>query len=124
VFHKLTHVDMVSIVDLELKKLAKRVGARDMVLEVMADAKDYLIEHGTDEKFGARPLRRAIEQYVEDALSEAMLRGEFEGHNKIVVSVRPEEDNPLGDKTPLLLKGVTIKKEEPEPVGAGNSEET
>ncbi|MCH8146621.1 MAG: ATP-dependent Clp protease ATP-binding subunit [Planctomycetes bacterium] len=121
VFHKLVHDDMMQIIDLELAKLAKRVAEKDMELVVQEDAKDFLIEHGTDEKFGARPLRRAIEQFVEDALSEAMLRGDFVGQNKVVVTVKPDGED---DPSELLLTGVTVEKEEPEPVGAGNSEET
>ncbi len=122
VFRKLTHEDMVKIVDLELEKLAARLRDRGFDLEVNRDAKDFLIERGTDEKFGARPLRRAIEQYLEDALSEAMLRGEYAGKNKVLVSVKPaatEDDLPM-----LLLEGVVVEKAEAEPVGAGHSEET
>ncbi len=103
VFHKLTHKDMVNIVDLELDKLAKRLEEQGMILEVMQDAKDFLIDRGTDEKFGARPLRRAIEQYVEDALSESMLRGEYVGKNKVVATVKPSEGS--DDLPMLLLKG-------------------
>jgi ATP-dependent Clp protease ATP-binding subunit ClpC len=69
-FHKLTHEDLVRIIDLEVAKLADRLRAKGLELELTQDAKDFLIERGSDEKFGARPLRRAIEQYVEDALSE------------------------------------------------------
>jgi len=121
VFHKLTHEDLLHIVDLELDKLAKRVAEKDMVLEVEPAAKDFLIEHGTDEKFGARPLRRAIEQFVEDALSEALLRGDFEGHNKVLVTINPQSDS---DRPTLLLKAITVEKEEPEPVAAGNADES
>ena len=71
VFHKLTHDNMTIIVDLELAKLAKRVAEQDMELEVTEDAKDFLIEHGTDEKFGARPLRRAISARPVDACPES-----------------------------------------------------
>ena len=126
VFRKLTHEDLVDIVDLELDKLAQRLRDQGMALEVKREAKDFLIENGTDEKFGARPLRRAIEHYLEDALSEAMLRGEFAGHNKVVASVKPPEAEEE-EATELLLEGVTVepaKPEEPEPVGAGNADET
>ena len=50
------------------------------------------LKHGTDEKFGARPLRRAIEHHLEDALSEAMLRGDFEGKNMVEVTIKPVEE--------------------------------
>ncbi len=118
VFRKLTHDDMVKIVDLELSKLIKRLAQQGFMLDVGQDAKDFLIEKGTDEKFGARPLRRAIEHYLEDALSEAMLRGEFGGKTRIRVSaVRPTSDH---DQPSLRLEGVGAEAvPEPEVVGAG-----
>jgi len=124
VFHKLAHDEMVHIVDLELDKLSARLQERGYALEVTAEAKDFLIDHGTDEKFGARPLRRAIEHHLEDALSEAMLRGEFAGKNKVIVTVtqiKSDDDEPV-----LKLDGVTVegeKPEPPEPVGASPSEQ-
>ena len=93
VFHKLTHDDLVRIVGLEASKLAGRLKEKGLDLELTQGAKDYLIDQGTDEKFGARPLRRAIEQYVEVPLSEGLLRGEYEGKNRIVVSVLEEDDS-------------------------------
>jgi len=123
VFRKLSHTDMVRIVDLELAKLAKRLSAQNFTLEVGQDAKDFLIEKGTDEKFGARPLRRAIEHHLEDALSEAMLRSEFTGKNKIIVSVKPPTSD--DEKPSLRLEGVTTDgTAEPEPVGAGHADGT
>jgi ATP-dependent Clp protease ATP-binding subunit ClpC len=123
VFHKLTHNDLIRIVDLELDKLAKRLAEKALILDVPKDAKDFLIERGTDEKFGARPLRRAIEHYLEDALSEAMLRGEFTGKSRVVVSVKKPatpDDLPM-----LLLTGATgDEPDEQEAVGAGHSETT
>jgi ATP-dependent Clp protease ATP-binding subunit ClpC len=92
VFHKLTEKDMVGIVELETQKLVDRMEERGMVLELTPECKEWLVQRGTDEKFGARPLRRAIEQYVEDALSEGILRGEFEGKDRVVVSVRENDD--------------------------------
>jgi len=55
------------------------------------EAKEFLIEKGTNTDFGARPLRRAIEQYVEDPLSEDILRGSFKGKDFIRISVKQEE---------------------------------
>ncbi|MEE9297197.1 MAG: ATP-dependent Clp protease ATP-binding subunit, partial [Phycisphaerae bacterium] len=79
VFKKLTHDDLTKIIDLEVAKLAERLRNKGLELELTQAAKDFLIERGTDEKFGARPLRRAIEQYIEDSLSESILRNEYEG---------------------------------------------
>ena len=122
VFHKLTHKDLISIVDLELDKLASRLQDQGKELEVTREAKDYLIDEGTDEKFGARPLRRAIESILEDALSEAMLRGDFKDKNKILVSVEPSKDDP--EKLSIKLEGVVVEVDEPEMAGAGQQDET
>jgi ATP-dependent Clp protease ATP-binding subunit ClpC len=127
VFHKLTHENLVAIVDLELDKLADRVSDKGLKLEVTKEAKDFLIERGTDEKFGARPLRRAIEQYLEDAMSEKMLRGQFSGKNKIVVTVKEPES---ADDLPMLLlngefdESLAVKMDEEEPVVAADSDTT
>jgi ATP-dependent Clp protease ATP-binding subunit ClpC len=120
VFRKLGHDDMIGIIDLELSKLAKRMGEKGIALDVKQDAKDYLIEHGTDEKFGARPLRRAIEQHLEDALSEAMLRGDFEGKNRVVVTVTQIKND--DDEPKIKLEALHDDVPEPEPVGAGSDE--
>jgi ATP-dependent Clp protease ATP-binding subunit ClpC len=122
VFRKLTHEDLIGIVDLELAKLAERLKNQGFDFEVRQDAKDFLIEHGTDEKFGARPLRRAIAQHLEDSLSEAMIRGDFAGKNKVVVSVKQPEEGE--GEASLKLEGVTVATDEPEVVGAGHSDET
>ncbi|MCH8967395.1 MAG: ATP-dependent Clp protease ATP-binding subunit, partial [Planctomycetes bacterium] len=122
VFHKLNHEDLLLIVDLELNKLAGRLKERGFDLELTQGAKDFLIENGTDEKFGARPLRRAIEHHLEDALSESMLRGDFAGKNKIVVSAK--EDSEGEEKTSLHIEAIVVESDEPEPVAAGHADET
>ena len=116
-FHKLTHDDLTRIVDLELEKLADRLRKKGLKLEVTPKAKDFLIDRGTDEKFGARPLRRAIEQYVEDSLSEQMLRGEFKGKDWVRVDVKPPATD---DDLPMLVfeGGKSEPAREAEPVGA------
>ncbi|MBN1341877.1 MAG: ATP-dependent Clp protease ATP-binding subunit [Phycisphaerae bacterium] len=94
VFHKLLHVDLVQIIDLEVGKVAKRLKEHGLTLDLSDEARNFLIEKGTDEKFGARPLRRAIEQFVEDPLSENILRGYYRGKDKIVVAVeRPSDED-------------------------------
>jgi len=120
VFHKLTADDLKRVIDLEVGKLADRLREKGLELELTDEAKDFLIERGTDEKFGARPLRRAIEQYVEDPLSENMLRNAYEGKNRVVVSVKPpatDDDLPV-----LYFEGVDTPAEpEGEAVGAGET---
>jgi ATP-dependent Clp protease ATP-binding subunit ClpC len=85
VFRSLTRDDLVRIVDLEVEKVAKRLIERKISLEFTADAKALLIEKGYDEKLGARPLRRAVEQYLEDPLAEAILRGELHENVPVIV---------------------------------------
>ena len=87
IFRSLTKEHMKKIVEVELKKFFKRLTERKMTLNISDEAKMFLIEKGWDEKFGARPLRRAIEQHLEDPLAEALLRGEAKPGEPIKVSV-------------------------------------
>ncbi len=91
VFKSLTKQDLQTIVDYELAKVFKRLTEHGLKLELSAGAKEFLIEKGYNPEFGARPLRRAIEHYLEDPLSEAVLRGEFKGKNLIKIDVQDEE---------------------------------
>jgi len=75
-FRPLEKSDLIKIVELETANFAKRLTERKIVLEFTPEAKELLIEKGYDEKYGARPLRRAVEHYLEDPLAEALLRGE------------------------------------------------
>ncbi|MBN2563577.1 MAG: ATP-dependent Clp protease ATP-binding subunit [Phycisphaerae bacterium] len=124
VFHKLTHEDLTKIVELELGKVKLRLKDHGLVLELNDEAKDFLLEKGTDEKFGARPLRRAIEQYVEDPLSENILRGMFKGKDKLLVSMKEE-----GGNKKLHFEGVKLPKDKDQEAelagtGAGAGEAT
>jgi ATP-dependent Clp protease ATP-binding subunit ClpC len=74
-FRPLSKADLLKIVDLEVAKVAKRIADKKIQLEFTPEAKLLLIEKGYDEKYGARPLRRAVEHYLEDPLAEALLRG-------------------------------------------------
>ena len=81
VFHHLTMEDLKQVVDIELGKVRERLGERGLKLILTDEAKKFLIKKGSDVDFGARPLRRAIENFVEDPLSEELLKGEFQGKN-------------------------------------------
>ena len=74
VFHALTKENIRKIVDLMLASVTKQLAEKGIKLEVTDAAKDFLGEKGYDEVFGARPLRRAIQDRVEDKLSEELLR--------------------------------------------------
>ena len=82
---------LTRIVTLELAKVQRRLRDHGLELELDDAARDFLLEKGTDEKFGARPLRRAIEQLVEDPLSENILRGMYKGKNRLLGTVVQEE---------------------------------
>jgi ATP-dependent Clp protease ATP-binding subunit ClpC len=77
VFHPLTKDHMRQIVDLMLQRLERQLKEKHMSLQVEGAAKEFLIEQGFDPNYGARPLRRAIQRYVEDALAEEVLKGRF-----------------------------------------------
>jgi ATP-dependent Clp protease ATP-binding subunit ClpC len=128
VFHKLMHNDLLNILDLETRKVAIRLEEHGLKLELTEQAKELLLEKGTDEKFGARPLRRCISSMVEDPLSEKILRDEFAGKNVIRVGVETTGEGDAAEKQ-LMFEGIEAppeppenKEEQPEPVA--NSETT
>jgi ATP-dependent Clp protease ATP-binding subunit ClpC len=92
VFRPLGRPQLEQIVEFELKKVTKRLVDHGLRVELTNEAKEFLIEKGTNADFGARPLRRAIEQHVEDPLSEEILRGAFKGKDLIKISVKTEDD--------------------------------
>ncbi len=90
VFHELTEEQLRQIVDLLVKDLQKRLAERELKVEITDKAKSWLVNEGYDPIFGARPLKRAIEKYVENPLSTKLLKGEFGQGDTIIVD--------LGDK--------------------------
>jgi ATP-dependent Clp protease ATP-binding subunit ClpC len=100
VFKPLSRENLQSIVEYELTKVFKRLIEHGLKLELADAAKEFLIEKGYNPEFGARPLRRAIEHYIEDPLSEAMLRGEFKSKKLVRIDVQDEEH--------LKLEGVEV----------------
>jgi len=84
-FRPLDKADLEKIVEIELTKFASRLTERKVTLEFSAEAKTLLIEKGYDEKYGARPLRRAVEHYLEDPLAEAILRGDIKDGDAVSV---------------------------------------
>ncbi len=114
VFRSLNRDDLVGIVEYELKKVFKRLEEREMSLDLEQSAKDFLIEKGYNPDFGARPLRRAIEQHVEDPLSEAILRDEFKSGQVIKISHTAGDDHLTFD-----AKDKPAETSEDEPVAHG-----
>jgi ATP-dependent Clp protease ATP-binding subunit ClpC len=91
VFKPLSRVNLEAIVEFELRKVTKRLTEHGLKIELSAEAKEFLIDKGTNNDFGARPLRRAIEQHVEDPLSEEILRGNFKGKDLIKITIKGED---------------------------------
>ena len=86
VFRPLLKDDLVTIIEYELSKVRKRLVDKGMKLELDAAAKDFLIDKGYNPDFGARPLRRALGQFIEDPLAENLLMGEFKSGDEIQVT--------------------------------------
>jgi ATP-dependent Clp protease ATP-binding subunit ClpC len=101
VFTSLTGEDLKKVIDIELVHIKKRMAQRGLQLDLDDKAKEFIIKSGSNLEFGARPLRRALENLVEDPLSEEILRGSFESMNFVLVTVR-EEENDKGEKFPHL----------------------
>jgi ATP-dependent Clp protease ATP-binding subunit ClpC len=85
VFHMLERVDLNQIVDLEVSKLVKRLADKNVVLTLTQEARDFLSEKGFDPAYGARPMRRAVERYLEDPLAEALLRDDIKAGDSVNV---------------------------------------
>ncbi|MEY2546754.1 MAG: ATP-dependent Clp protease ATP-binding subunit ClpC [Verrucomicrobiota bacterium] len=86
VFHQLSKDNLMHIVDLEVGKVLKRVKAKEVHIELEASAKEFLIEKGYDPTYGARPMRRAVEKYLEDPFAEELLRGNVKAGDVVHVA--------------------------------------
>ena len=100
VFHSLTREEIRSIVDLQLARVLEQVAAQQMELTVTDAAKDAIITKGFDQAFGARPLRREIQNLIEDPLAERLLQAEFGAGDKIVVDADAEGNVTISKKSP------------------------
>jgi len=87
IFTKLTREELRQIVDLMIKEVAEEVKEKGMTIDISHEVKDFVLEKGYDEKYGARPLRRTIQKYIEDEISEYYLQGKIKegSHIKVVL---------------------------------------
>ena len=92
VFHALNREHITLIVAILARDVQKRLGEEELTLRLTQGATDFLVDHGYDEHFGARPLKRAIQKYVEDPLSEKILVGDFAKGDEIEVDVAPDKE--------------------------------
>ncbi|MBA2116275.1 ATP-dependent Clp protease ATP-binding subunit [Bremerella alba] len=124
IFHHLTKEDLKQVIDLELSKVRERLQERGYDLVLTDSAKELIIKRSNQsdkaQDFGARPLRRAIENSIEDPLSEELLKGEFQGMDTITVDAIANDEGKL---TRLDFKGSLQQPEPEEAVGAGSGGE-
>ena len=91
VFNSLNKDELLQIVDLMLKDTIKALTAKDISFEISDSAKQFILDKGTNIKFGARPLRRAIQRYLEDEISEKILKGELTNGQTIKINLSNNE---------------------------------
>ncbi len=92
VFHPLSREHIAQVVAILLRDVQHRLGDEDLTLHLTPAASDFLVDHGYDEHYGARPLKRAIQKFVEDPLSEKILVGEFARGDDIEVDIAPDKE--------------------------------
>jgi ATP-dependent Clp protease ATP-binding subunit ClpC len=115
VFHKLQRDEIKQIVELLLLRIRHSMAERELVLDLTEDAKDLLVEKGWDPAMGARPLRRAIQRYIEDPLADFVLRSQLPPGSTVVVD--PAPDGVEGEVRLTIVKPKKAKT--PVAVGAG-----
>ncbi len=115
VFHKLAKDEIKQIVDLLLRRVRESLAERDLQLELEESAEDFLVEKGWDPAMGARPLRRAIQRYIEDALADFVLQSALPEQGGTVLVKRAPE----GDERDVLLEIVAPPERKKTPVGVG-----
>jgi ATP-dependent Clp protease ATP-binding subunit ClpC len=104
IFDPLDRDDIHKIIDIELNYLFKRVKGLGFPMEVTEKAKDFIVEKGWDEQYGARPLKRAIQKYIEDPLAEEIIKTKLAEGDKISVDYKDED-------TELKIDVIKLKKE-------------
>jgi ATP-dependent Clp protease ATP-binding subunit ClpC len=111
VFHMLEKADLSRIIDLEISKLAKRLKDKSIVIQLSETSRALLIEKGYDPSYGARPMRRAVEKYLEDPLAEALLRGDIKQGDTVEVIRRDNSDELLFQAINPPAPALSIKEE-------------
>jgi ATP-dependent Clp protease ATP-binding subunit ClpC len=125
VFHKLTKEEIMLIVDLMMKRLRDQMGEHEAAIELTEDAKELLVEKGYDPTMGARPLRRAIQRFIEDPLADFVLGRNLEPGSTILVDRKNEDEVDItiipGEITP---EKVTVPPDEPQDSADDDSDDS
>ena len=107
IFATLTMEQMEQIVDLQMDKVSDRLAEHGIHVELSSAARSWLAEEGYDPAFGARPLQRALQKYIESPLSIKILQGEFQENDTVIVDFLPDEGvifRPPEDSTPVEIE--------------------
>jgi ATP-dependent Clp protease ATP-binding subunit ClpC len=120
VFHKLSKEEITTIVDLQLRRLREQMAAHEVAIELTDEAKELLVDKGYDPAMGARPLRRAIQRYIEDPLADFVLGRQLEPGSTILVGRTRTDDGEPGDEVDITFipgevtpEKVTVPADEP-----------
>src|SRR5438128_8967725 len=120
VFHKLEKSEIMTIVDLMLRRLREQMAIHGVTIELTEEAKELLVDKGYDPSMGARPLRRAIQRYIEDPLADYVLGRQLEPGSTILVARKANEDGEPGDEVDITFipgevtpEQVTVPPAEP-----------
>ena len=95
IFESLERESIHKIINIELKQLYARVYDLGYKIEITEDAKDFIVEKGWDEQFGARPLKRAIQKYIEDPLAEEIIKSNIKENDTILLDYKKGEKEEL-----------------------------
>jgi ATP-dependent Clp protease ATP-binding subunit ClpC len=120
VFHKLDKEEIKQIIDLILRRLREQMATHEVTIELTDDAKDLLVDKGYDPSMGARPLRRAIQRFIEDPLADYVLGRQIEPGSTILVGRKHAEDGGAGDEVDITFipgevtpEKVTVPPDQP-----------
>ena len=105
-FNSLKRDDIHKIIDIELRNIFKRVEEMGYILELTEKAKDFIADKGWDDQFGARPLKRAIQKYVEDALAEELIQNPMGPGSKINIDLDEEAQEIKVNLIPMETKQI------------------
>jgi ATP-dependent Clp protease ATP-binding subunit ClpC len=123
VFHKLDRSEILAIVDLMLRRLREQMATHEVSIELTDEAKELLVDKGYDPAMGARPLRRAIQRYIEDPLADYVLGRQLEPGSTILVGRKAGEDGALGDEVDItFIPGEVTPEKVTVPPDEGASE--
>ena len=118
VFHKLTRDEILTIVDLQMYRLEAQMAEHQAEIKLTEEAKELLVDKGYDPTMGARPLRRAIQRFIEDPLADFVLGRNIEPGSTILVNRHPENEDEVDitiipGAPPVEAEKVTVPAEEP-----------